>query len=285
MLQALDSDVADGCAGGLAQRIERGLAGAPHLGLAVVPRRPGDDPDPQAVRVAGGELLAEQHAAEQPAVRGVGAQRAGHDRGRVAEVVALHRRAAERRLETRYAAVRRGIADRAHAVGPHRTGDQPTGDRGARAARGAPRAALGVPGVACGAVGGDVSRAPGTVLVHVRDPDDHRSGVAQRAVRSGLAGVRRREQLRRAEALRAPRERPLVLDRDRDAAERAVGSIGEHPPRLVGKRRHDRVQRRVAILDPLEGCVEQLAGIGVAHGDRRGLLPQRSVQQAHGRGG
>ena len=186
--------------------------------------RVADDADPQAGRLAGRQLLAEEDRAEQAAVGGVGAERAGDDRGRDRRhVVAVHRRAAEGRLQPGQAAVGGGEADRADPVGADRAGDEAGGDRGGRAARGAAGAALGVPGVAGRAVDGDVAGAAGAELVHVADADDRRrrrrAGPGRGRTRPGAVGG---EHLGGAEALRAPGQRPLVLDHDRDAVQRSL---------------------------------------------------------------
>ena len=59
--------------------------------------------------------------------------------------------------------------------------------------------------------------------------------------------------------------------------ERAGRCVREHRARLVREADDDRVERPVALLDPLEGRLEELAGVQRARGDRRGLLAQGEV--------
>ena len=206
----------------------------------------------------------------------------GDDRGRdPVHVVARHRRAAEGRLQPGQAAVGGGEADRADPVGADRAGDQPRRDRGGGAARGAAGAALGVPGIAGRAVNGGVAGAARAQLVHVGDAGDHRTGVAQRPVGAGLARGGAGHHFRRAEALRPPGQRPLVLDHDRHAAQRPVGRRLEHLPRALREGLDDGVDRRVSLLDPGQRRVEQLGGVGLAGGDRRRLSAQGEVEGAH----
>ena len=82
MLATREVDLGDGAPARLAKRLNRLAAGRAHLRVAVVPQLPGDDPDSQPVRLAGRQLLAEQDAAQQPAVGGVAAHRPGDDRRR-----------------------------------------------------------------------------------------------------------------------------------------------------------------------------------------------------------
>jgi hypothetical protein len=269
------------------QVLDRALAGFAHRRRHVLGDLAADDADPQPADRARPQLLAEQGRTEQAAVGGVGAEGAGDDRGRgVGHVVTGHRRAAEGRLQPGEAAVGRRIADRADPIGSYRAGHQPGGDRGGGAARGAAWAALGVPRVARGAVDGDRPGAAGAQLVHVADADDHRARLAQGAVGAGLARRRRGEHVRRPEPLRPPGQRPLVLDHDRDAVERSLRHPRQHLPRALGEGLDDRVQRRVALVDPRQRRLQQLAGIDVPGGDRRRLVPQREVERlAHRLGG
>ena len=59
--------------------------------------------------------------------------------------------------------------------------------------------------------------------------------------------------------------------------QRAGRCVPEHLPALVGERGDDRVELAVALLDPLQRGVEELAGIEFAGGDALGLLAQRAV--------
>ena len=117
--------------------------------------------------------------------------------------------------------------------------------------------------------------------MHVGDSDDHGAGVAQGPVGTGFTGRRRREHLGGPEALGAPGQRPLVLDHDRDTAQRPLGRCREHLSRALREGLDHGVDRWVALLDPLQRRLEQLRGIGLAGGDRRGLVAQRQVEGAH----
>ena len=186
-------DLGDGAAAGLAKRLQRLAAGrdAPpgrsrpralpgRRRSAARPARRPPAPRRTGRRPSRRQSAASRHSGPETIVVVCG------------DVVAVHRRAAEGRLQAGEPAVGGRVADRADPVGAHRAADQPGGDRGAGAARRAAGAALGVPGVAGRPVDGDVAGAAGPVLVHVRHPDDHRPGVAKRPVGTGLAGLRGR---------------------------------------------------------------------------------------------
>ena len=98
----------------------------------------------------------------------------------------------------------------------------------------------------------------GAELLHVADADDRGAGVAQRPVGPRLARRGGRQHFGGAEALCPPGQRPLVLDHDRDAVQRARGGGVEHLAGALGEGLDDSVERRVALLDPGQGFVEQL---------------------------
>ena len=107
------------------QCLDRRLAGLADLGRDVLGDGVADDADPQSAGVACLQPFAEQGRAEQAAVGGVGAERAGDDqRGYRRHVMPLHRRAAEGRLQPGEATVGGGEADRAEPVGADRAGDE-----------------------------------------------------------------------------------------------------------------------------------------------------------------
>ena len=197
----------------------------------------------------------------------------GDDGLRVGDVMALHRGTPEGRLQPGQPAVGRRVANGAESVGPDRSGHQAPGDRGGRAARGAARAALEVPGVVRGPVDGGVAGAARAELVHVGYARDHCAGVAQRAVRPGFTGLQlHARHARRTDGLGAPGQRPLVLDHDGNAAQRPLRRLVEHPPRFLGEGRHDRVEVRVPLVDPRQAGVEELACVEIAGCDPRCLL-------------
>ena len=107
------------------------------------------------------------------------------------------------------------------------------------------------------------------------DGDDDRARVAQTAEDAGVAGG---EDLALGAVARgAPGQAELVLDGDRHAVQRPLRRLGQHPLGLLGERRDDRVQRRVALLDPLQRRAQQLGGVEVAGGDAGRLVAQRQV--------
>ena len=201
------------------------------------------------------------------------------DRGRVAGVPALQRRQQQRRVGDvagqRPALVQRGgegdhpvardravgrlqaddaaergrLADRAAGVGAERAGGEAAGDRRRRAAGGAAGDAAAVPGVEDRPVGGVLVRAAHRELVHV--------GLAEDAGAGGVEAAHRGRRVGRQVALEDPRagggRRALggedVLDRDRDAAERAVD-------RLVG----------LGVVDLDQVGVQLVAGGGLVPG-------------------
>lgn len=257
------------------QRLDRRLAGLADRGGDVLGDGIADDPDADPGGVVRHQLLTAEDRAEQARVGGVGAERAGDDRARLRRhVVSRQGRTAEGRLQPGQAAVGGGVADRADPVGADRTRDQAGGDHGGGAAGGAARAALGVPGIARGAVKGDVAGAAGTELVHVGHPDDRRPGVAQGAIGTGLRGNAGYEHLGSAEALGAPGQRPLVLDHQRHPVQGTGRSGLEHLARALRERLDHRVDRRVALFDPGQGGLEQLACVDLAGCDRGRLVPQ-----------
>src|SRR5204862_8342577 len=98
------------------------------------------------------------------------------------------------------------------------------------------------------AVGGDVPGRAAAPEVHVGDADDDGAGVAEEAEDRGLPG---RQGLALAAVARtAPGQPEHVLDRYRDAVERARRRAAEHALGLVREAADDRVERAVALLDP-----------------------------------
>ncbi len=262
-------DLAHLAAGLPPQRLDRRVAGLAHLRGDVFGNGVADDANSQPGRVACGELLAAEHRAQQPAVGCIGAERAGDDQVRDRRhMVTLHGRAGEGRLEAGQAAVGGGKANRAQAVGADSARDETGGDRSGWPTGRTAWAALGVPGIAGGAVEGGVAGAAGAELVHVADADDDGTGIAQGAVGAGLPWRGGRHQLGGAEALRAPRQRPLVLDHNGHTAQGPRGCAGQHLARTLGEGLDHGVERRVALLDPSKGGVEQIARVDLAGGDR-----------------
>ena len=143
----------------------------------------GSDGGGRPGRVPG--LVAGEHVEQR---RGLGHRARQHPvdaEQRVAEVRA-RRDAPARGLETDEAAARRRDADRAAAVVAVGERDHARGDRRRRAARGAARGALEVPGVARGPEARGLGHRQDAELGQLRRPDDDHARLAQPADEEGV---------------------------------------------------------------------------------------------------
>ena len=261
-----------------ARGVERLPAARRDLGGAVLPVGVAHEAHPQPGAIACRQLASEQDRAEQARVGRVAAEDAGRAEGHVARRVALARRRAERGLQAGHPAVGRGQPGRAPAVGADRPAHQARADRGGRAARRAAPAARGVPRVADRAPDRDPPRRPQTQVVHLRQADDDRPGVAQAAIRPRLAG--RRQLVLGSHTRAAPRQREHVLHRDRHAVQRSGRRLREHPLRLLTEQLRSRVQLPVAGGEASERGFEQLLRV-----ERPACGPQRPGRPGRGPAG
>ncbi len=294
---ALDDLVAE-----RAQQVGRALQRAELLGVGARRHHRRDvagDRDPQlaglALRRVGERLAAVAdrvvearavgHAARDRAPRREPVPRLDERRGR---------HAAALRLEPEQPAAARGDADRAAAVGAERRRAQPGRDRRRGAAAGPARGALQVPRVARDPERRRLGERHDHHLGHVGLAEDHGAGAAQPPHDLGVR--RRRLVADRAGAHRRglPLDVGVVLDRQRDAEQRArvaaaparvgLGGLGE---RHLVRHHPEGVEHRVVRGDPVEEQLGELAGADLAaveHGGVRGESGECDIGHG-GRGG
>ena len=225
MLATREVDLGDGAPARLAKRLH-GLRGRPRSppgrSRPTAPRGRSRSAARPARRRSAPRRTGRRPAAGSRRRRGTAARRRSSSSG--GDVVALHRRAAEGRLQPGEPAIGRRVADRADPVGAHRPADQPGGDGGARARstsrRGSDRCPRGCgPGRRrrCGRCCRPRTRACSPPR---RSPPRRRE--ARGRARTHLASAAGPTYSRGPEALRPPRQRPLVLDRHRHPVQRTA---------------------------------------------------------------